>query len=77
MASGRYDQGHPGAVGGSIPRTRRIPPPLRSAAPTAGFNGAARSHRPLPMWRGEKPGVQGGRSIPLASPQCSTLRGLA
>ena len=35
------------------------------------------THRSLPRQRPGKLGVQGGRSVPLARPQCLTLRGLA
>ena len=35
------------------------------------------THRSLPRQRRGKLGVQGGRSVPLARPQCLTLRGLA
>ncbi len=42
-----------------------------------GARGAGSRARPLIPQRRGKLGVQGGRSVPLASPQCSTLRGLA
>ena len=35
------------------------------------------THRSLARQRRGKLGVQGGRSVPLARPQCLTLRGLA
>ena len=50
---------------------------LRHRRTTGGVRGAASRARPLTSQRRGKPGVLGGRSDPLARPQCSTLRRLA
>ena len=50
---------------------------LRPMLTGDGVRGAASRVVPLTPQRRGKPGVQGGRSVPLARPQCSTLRRLA
>ena len=50
---------------------------LRHGRTGDGVRGAASRARPLTSQRRAKLGVLGGRSVPLARPQCSTLRRLA
>ena len=52
-------------------------PALRHGRTGGGVRGAVSRARPLIPQRRGKPGVQGGRSVPFARPQCSALRRLA